>query len=61
MKKVNYDEKANRFFLELKKNQIIDAETETEHLLSNPKNANRIAAALDEFKQGKGQEKKLNG
>ena len=32
---------------------------ETIHLLSSPKNAERIAKALDEFKQGKGERKEL--
>ncbi len=32
---------------------------ETIHLLSNPNNANRLAMALEEYKQGKGQSKKL--
>jgi len=32
---------------------------ETIHLLSSPKNAERIAAALNEYKQGKGTVRKL--
>lgn len=32
---------------------------ETIHLLSSPKNAERIATALDEYRQGKGKQKEL--
>ena len=32
---------------------------ETIHLLSSPKNAERIAIALEEYKQGKGERKEL--
>lgn len=32
---------------------------ETLHLLSSPKNASRIAAALEEYKNGKGETKNL--
>ncbi len=32
---------------------------ETIHLLSSPKNAERIAIALEEYKQGKGEPKEL--
>lgn len=32
---------------------------ETIHLLSSPKNAERIAIALEEYKQGKGEQKEL--
>ncbi len=32
---------------------------ETIHLLSSPKNSERIAIALDEYKQGKGERKEL--